>query len=78
MSSNLVSSYIFGYLSDKIGRKKSTLIALLMVAGGVILSSFMPEYISFTIIRFITGFGMYRASKSSFFSRCFYYDTFNQ
>ena len=59
MSSNLVSSYIFGYLSDKIGRKKSTLIALLMVAGGVILSSFMPEYISFTIIRFITGFGMY-------------------
>ena len=58
MSANLFSSYTFGYLSDKIGRKKSTQIALLMVAGGVIISSFMPEYISFCVLRFITGFGM--------------------
>ena len=59
MSSLLVASYAFGILSDKIGRKKTSFIALLMVALGILISSFMPEYISFTVSRFITGFGKY-------------------
>ena len=57
MSSLLVASYAFGTLSDKIGRKKTSFIALFMVAAGIMTSSFMPEYISWTIVRFITGFG---------------------
>ena len=57
MSSLLFASYVFGTLADKIGRKKTSFIALLMNGGGIFISSFMPEYISFTITRFITGFG---------------------
>ena len=57
MSSMLFASYFFGTLSDKIGRKRTSFIALLMVAGGLLLNAFMPEYISFTVSRFITGFG---------------------
>ena len=60
MSAMFFASYAFGTLSDKIGRKKTSFIALLMVATGILVSSFMPEYISFTIVRFITGFGKFR------------------
>ena len=59
MSAMFFASYAFGTLSDKIGRKKTSFIALLMVATGILVSSFMPEYISFTIVRFITGFGKF-------------------
>ena len=59
MSALLFASYVFGTLSDKIGRKKTSFIALVMVGGGLGLSAFMPEYISFTILRFITGFGKF-------------------
>ena len=59
MSSMLVASYFFGFLSDKIGRKKSSIVALLMVTVGQLLSSFMPEYISFTVLRFVTGCGRF-------------------
>jgi MFS family permease len=62
MSALLVASYTFGTLSDKIGRKKTSFIALLMVAVGILTSSFMPEYISFTVVRFITGFGKYTST----------------
>ena len=57
MSSNFFASYAFGTLSDKLGRKNTSFIALIMVAAGILISSFLPEYISFTIVRFITGFG---------------------
>ena len=60
MSAMFFASYAFGTLSDKIGRKKTSFIALIMVATGILVSSFMPEYISFTIVRFITGFGKFR------------------
>ena len=53
----LFASYLFGALSDKIGRKKASFIALLLNGGAILISSFMPEYISFTIVRLITGFG---------------------
>jgi OCT family organic cation transporter-like MFS transporter 4/5 len=59
MSALLVSSYVLGTLSDKIGRKKTSFISILMVAVGILISSFMPEYISFTVVRFFTGFGAY-------------------
>ena len=48
---------MFGALSDLIGRKPASIIALLVNAVGLLLSAFMPEYISFTLARFITGIG---------------------
>ena len=53
----LVGSYLFGALSDKLGRKKAATIALLVNAIGLLGTAFMPDYISFTIARFITGLG---------------------
>ena len=57
MCSMLFASYVFGTLSDKIGRQKTSFIALLIVSVGILVSSFLPEYISYTIVRLITGFG---------------------
>ena len=53
----LVGSYIFGTLSDLIGRRKAATIAVLVNSTGLLATAFMPDYISFTIARFITGIG---------------------
>ncbi len=50
-------SYIFGTLSDLIGRRKTATISLFVNSIGLLASAFMPDYISFTIARFITGLG---------------------
>ena len=57
MSALLVGSYIIGYISDKLGRKIALILSQLIIAVGLIMGAFMPEYISFTIARFITGLG---------------------
>ena len=57
MCALLVGSYIFGALSDLIGRRRAATIALLVNSIGLLATAFMPEYISFTIARFITGIG---------------------
>ena len=57
MSSMLFASYVFGILADKLGRKITSFIALVLVGAGLLANGFMPEYISFTISRFIVGFG---------------------
>ena len=62
MSAMLFGSYGFGSLSDKIGRKPTSIIALFAVAAGLLSTTFMPDYISFTISRFITGIGKYNTS----------------
>ena len=59
MSAMLVGSYVYGTLSDKIGRRITAVIALLNVALGLLSTAVMPEYISFTISRFVTGVGKY-------------------
>ena len=59
MSAVFVGSYMWGTLSDKFGRKKTSFIALLILSVGILTSSFMPEYISFTVLRFITALGEY-------------------
>ena len=58
MCALLVGSYFFGFISDKLGRKVALIISLVVVFVGLLLGAFMPEYISFTTARFITGFGM--------------------
>ena len=57
MCALLVGSYLFGALSDLIGRRRAAIIALLVNSIGLLATAFMPEYISFTIARFITGLG---------------------
>ena len=57
MCALLIGSYVFGYISDKLGRKVALIISQAIVFVGLILGAFMPEYISFTTARFIAGFG---------------------
>ena len=57
MSAMLVGSFTYGILSDRIGRRCTAVIAQLNVASGLLLTAFMPNYISFSMSRFITGFG---------------------
>ena len=64
MCALLAGSYLFGSLSDLIGRKKALTIAALVNGVGLLMTAFMPNYILFTIARFITGLGM--RTKQSF------------
>ena len=57
MSAMLVGSLTYGVLSDRIGRRSTAVIAQLNVAAGLLLTAFMPTYVSFAMSRFITGFG---------------------
>ena len=57
MGAMFSGSIIYGTLSDRIGRKKTAFIAQLNVSIGLLLTAFMPNYISFAISRFITGVG---------------------
>ena len=59
MGGLLVGSYLFGALSDLIGRKKASFVALLVTSIGLLCTAFAPEYISFSIARFVTGIGRY-------------------
>lgn len=55
MAGVLVGSYFFGWLSDKIGRKVSFFISVVVQAIFGILSGLMPEYWSFVILRCVVG-----------------------
>ena len=57
MSAMLVGSFVYGYLADKLGRRPASIMALFNVASGLLATAFMEDYISFTILRFITGIG---------------------
>ena len=57
MSAMLVGSYVYGYLSDKIGRRYTSCIALFNVASGLLFTAFAPNYVLFVLSRFITGAG---------------------
>ena len=53
----LVGSFVYGYLADKLGRRPASIMALFNVASGLLVTAFMEDYVSFTILRFITGIG---------------------
>ena len=57
MSAMLVGSFTYGILSDRFGRRRIAVIAQLNVASGLLLTAFMPNYVSFAVSRFITGVG---------------------
>ena len=51
----LAGSYLFGWLSDKMGRKVSFFISVVVMAVFGILSGLVPEYWSFTLMRMVVG-----------------------
>ena len=48
-------AFIFGIISDHLGRKKTLAICLYSHIPISLSVAFMPEYISFTVLRFILG-----------------------
>ena len=67
MSAMFFGSIIYGTLSDRIGRKKTAFMAQLNVSIGLLLTAFMPNYISFAISRFITGVGKFFSLMANLF-----------
>ena len=58
MSGYLVGGFVFGILTDKIGRKPTFMISnFLMVTGGL-LGAVSPEFFTFVISRILTGFAI--------------------
>ena len=57
MSGQLFSSVVFGTMGDKLGRKISLMAAMLLTCSAQFVGAFMPEYVSYTFTRFITGLG---------------------
>ena len=57
MAGLFVGSYLVGMLSDKVGRKWSTMFAIVM--GGIFqtIGAWMPGYYSYTVTRFFAAIG---------------------
>ena len=51
----LAGSYLFGWLSDKMGRKVSFFISVVVMAVFGLLSGLVPEYWSFVVMRMVVG-----------------------
>lgn len=54
----LVGALLFGYLADRLGRKKMFLFTLFWYAGFSVLSMFSWNLTSFLVFRFLTGVGL--------------------
>lgn len=54
----LVGALLFGYLADRMGRKKMFLFTLFWYAGFSVLSMFSWNLMSFLVFRFLTGVGL--------------------
>ena len=73
MAGLFAGSFPFGALSDKIGRLKASMVAILTTAVFQLAGAFMPEYISYTATRFLAAmgkhfdtFGLYITLTSAF------------
>jgi MFS family permease len=55
---SVIGGALFGWLGDRIGRKQSLQLTLLLFAAGSIASAFSWNYGSLAILRFVTGIGL--------------------
>jgi MFS family permease len=55
---SVIGGALFGWLGDRVGRKQSLQLTLLMFAVGSIASAFAWNYWSLAILRFVTGIGL--------------------
>ena len=51
----LIGSYLFGYISDKLGRKVSFFVSVVIMAVFGIASGLVPDYWSFILLRCVVG-----------------------
>ena len=58
MAGYLVGGFVFGILTDKIGRKPTFLISNGLMMTGGLLAAVAPEFFTFIIARIITGFAI--------------------
>ena len=52
----MIGSLLCGRMSDKFGRKKTLMFSILCSSVASLLGSFMPEYYSYTVTRYVTIF----------------------
>ena len=55
---SVIGGALFGWLGDRVGRKQSLQLTLLIFAAGSIASAFAWNYGSLAILRFVTGIGL--------------------
>jgi predicted MFS family arabinose efflux permease len=55
---SVIGGALFGWLGDRVGRKQSLQLTLLMFAAGSIASAFAWNYWSLAILRLVTGIGL--------------------
>ena len=53
----LVGSFVFGVLSDKIGRRHSLLLAIVTTCVGNLIGGFMPNYWAYALSKILAGAG---------------------
>jgi MFS family permease len=55
---SVIGGALFGWLGDRVGRKQSLQVTLLLFAAGSIASAFAWNYWSLIVLRFVTGIGL--------------------
>jgi MFS family permease len=55
---SVIGGALFGWLGDRVGRKQSLQLTLLLFAAGSIASAFAWNYWSLAVLRFVTGIGL--------------------
>jgi len=55
---SVIGGALFGWLGDRVGRKQSLQLTLLMFAAGSVASAFAWNYWSLAVLRFVTGIGL--------------------
>ena len=54
----VLGAILFGYLTDRLGRRKLFLITLAIYSGATLATAFSWNFFSFALFRFITGLGI--------------------
>jgi MFS family permease len=58
VAGNVVGAFLFGYLTDRLGRKKLFMVTLLVYLAATVATAFSWNVLSFMVFRFITGAGI--------------------